>query len=68
MSEHEGRKPVDLICDACGRRGCVSLHSPIAEAIHARMPQDKITEILCSECSAKRRQEDMWTLGLGSEE
>ena len=61
------KETVDLICDACGKRGCVSLHSPLAEAIHARLPQDKVTEILCSKCSAMRRQEDMWTLSLGVE-
>ena len=61
------KKTVDLICDACGKRGCVSLHSPLAEAIHARMPQDRVTEILCAKCSEMRRQEGMWTVALGKE-
>jgi hypothetical protein len=68
VPEHEEKKSVDLVCDSCGRRGCVNLHSPIAEALHARLPQDKITQVLCSKCSEMRREEDLWTLGLGSEE
>ena len=60
-------KPVDLVCDACGRRGCVHLSSPVAQAIHSRMPQDKVTEVLCSKCAAMRREEDTWTVSLGKE-
>ena len=67
MAEMEGKKPVDLVCDACGRRGCVHLNSPLAEALHARNPQDRITEVLCSECAAMRRKEDHWTVTLGKE-
>jgi len=67
MPEKEKVKPVDLICDACGRRGCVHLNSPLAEAIHARMPQDKVTEVLCSKCAEMRRKQDHWTVTLGKD-
>ena len=60
-------KPVDLVCDACGRRGCVQLSSPVAQAIHSRMPQDKVTQVLCSKCASMRREEDIWTVSLGRE-
>jgi len=55
---------VEMVCDACGKRGPVEMHSKLAEAVHARTAQDKITEILCSACSAARK-EDCWTMKLG---
>jgi hypothetical protein len=64
MSEKER---VELVCDACGRRGHTELHSKLAEAVHSRNPQDEITEVLCATCSAAKRDEDSWSMCLGPE-
>jgi hypothetical protein len=67
MAKKEELKKVDLVCAACGRKGCVEVHSPMAEALHARMPQYRAAEILCAECSALRRKQDLWSVTLGKE-
>lgn len=61
------KRAVDVVCDACGRRGSLSIHSKLAEAIHSHNPQDKITEILCSKCSVLR-EEESWSVNLGVEQ
>ena len=61
------RKRVELICDACGRRGPVEMHMKLAEAVHSHNPQDKITEILCSKCSAEKASADSWSICVGPE-
>ncbi len=67
MAKKEEPKKVDLVCAACGRKGCIEVHSPMAEALHARMPQYRAAEILCAECSALRRKQDLWSVTLGKE-
>lgn len=68
MAEREMEmKTVELVCDACGHRGCVHLSSPVTQTTHSRMPQDKVTEVLCSKCASMRREEDNWTVSLGRE-
>lgn len=65
MAKKEEMKKVDLVYAACGRKGCVEMQSPMAEALHARMPQYRAVEILCAECSALRRKQDLWSVTLG---
>ncbi len=55
---------VEVVCDACGKRGKVEMHSKLADAVHAHTVQDKITRVLCNECSAKQGKE-CWSLHLG---
>ena len=58
------KKTVEIVCDACGKRGNVEMHHRLAEAVHSHSVQDKITEVLCNECSAKKGR-DSWSLHLG---
>jgi hypothetical protein len=60
-------RTVDLSSNACRCRECVHLGPAAAQAIHCGMPQDKVTQVLCSKCASTRRDEANWTVSLGRE-
>jgi len=61
------KQKVELVCDACGKRGPVEMHAKLAEAVHSHDVQDKITEIFCSACSVEKEKLGSWTISLGKE-
>ena len=61
------RQRIELVCDACGRRKYTEMHAKLAEAVQSRNPLDKISQILCSKCSAERAASDSWSIYIGPE-
>ena len=62
----QDKRTVEVVCDSCGLRCPVEMHSKLAEVIHSDSAEDRPTEILCSKCAEVMAKEyrERWSLWL----